>query len=114
MLTNFKYGRSRLLRRALQVLEDKTVFGSDIVITICQDLYDHVHAMGAGHRSVLIENVMGGDVEEPPRLTAAAVRGTPAEAAESAFQREIGPAPTGGESAANLDSSGVLPTTVLS
>lgn len=73
-LTNFKYARSRVLRRAFEVMEDKTVFGSDVVITICQDLQDHVHAMGAGERAILIENVMGGDVEEPPQLTPAGVR----------------------------------------
>jgi glycosyltransferase involved in cell wall biosynthesis len=73
-LTNFKFASSRLLRRAFEVMEDRTVFGSDVVITICQDLQDHVHKMGAGERAVLIENVMGGDVEEPPQLTAAAVR----------------------------------------
>src|SRR5690606_30063853 len=39
------------------------VHGSQVVITICQDLQDTVQAMGAGDRAVLIENVMGGDVE---------------------------------------------------
>jgi glycosyltransferase involved in cell wall biosynthesis len=73
-LTNFRFARSRLLRRAFEVMEDRTVFGSDVVITICQDLHDHVEAMGAGERSVLIENVMGGDVEEPPQLTPGAAR----------------------------------------
>src|SRR5687768_10958441 len=57
-LTNFKFARSRLLRRAFEVMEDKTVFGSDVVITICRDLHEHVQAMGAGERSVLIENCM--------------------------------------------------------
>jgi glycosyltransferase involved in cell wall biosynthesis len=33
------------------------------VITICQELQDTVERMGVGDRSVLIENVMGGDVE---------------------------------------------------
>jgi glycosyltransferase involved in cell wall biosynthesis len=73
-LTNFKYAKSRLLRRAFEKMEDQTVFGSRVVITICQDLQDHVHAMGAGERAILIENVMGGDVEEPPRLTPASIR----------------------------------------
>jgi glycosyltransferase involved in cell wall biosynthesis len=59
------------------------VFGSNVVITICQDLFDHVHTMGAGDRAMLIENVMGGDVEEAPQLDAADVRrrwGIPAQA----------------------------------
>ena len=68
-LTNFRFARSALLRKAFEMMEHRTIFGSDVVITICQDLQDHVTAMGAGGRAVLIENVMGGDVEEPPRST---------------------------------------------
>jgi glycosyltransferase involved in cell wall biosynthesis len=82
-LTNFSFARSALLRRAFEVMEQRTIFGSDVVITICQDLYDRVHAMGAGDRAILIENVMGGDVEDPPQLTASEVRtrwGIPADA----------------------------------
>jgi glycosyltransferase involved in cell wall biosynthesis len=82
-LTNFRFARNPLLRRAFERMEHQTVFGSDVVITICRDLYDHVHRMGAGHRAILIENVMGGDVEEPPHLTPAGVRhqwGIPASA----------------------------------
>jgi glycosyltransferase involved in cell wall biosynthesis len=73
-LTNFRYARSRFLRRLFEKVEDASVFGSDVVVTICQDLQDHVEAMGAGDRAVLIENVMGGDVEEPPAISAADVR----------------------------------------
>jgi glycosyltransferase involved in cell wall biosynthesis len=73
-LTNFRFAGNAMLRRAFEVMEDRTVFGSDVVITICKDLQDHVTAMGAGGRAVLIENVMGGDVEEPPRLTPDAIR----------------------------------------
>ena len=73
-LTNFRFARSRLLRWVFQKVEHASVFGSDVVVTICQDLQDQVVAMGAGDRSVLIENVMGGDVEEPPTVSAAAVR----------------------------------------
>jgi glycosyltransferase involved in cell wall biosynthesis len=75
-LTNFRYARSRVLRWMFEKLEDTSVFGSEVVVTICQDLQDHVVAMGAGERSVLIENVMGGDVEEPPSISAADVRRT--------------------------------------
>jgi glycosyltransferase involved in cell wall biosynthesis len=74
-LINFRFARSRLLRRAFEKIESASVFGSDVVVTICQDLQDHVSAMGAGERAVLIENVMGGDVEEPPAISAADVRG---------------------------------------
>ena len=73
-LTNFSFATNAVLRRAFEAMEHRTIFGSDVVITICQDLYDHVQAMGAGNRAVLIENVMGGDVEQPPQLTAADVR----------------------------------------
>jgi glycosyltransferase involved in cell wall biosynthesis len=44
------------------------------VITICQELQDTVTGMGAGERSLLIENVMGGDVDEPSSRSAAEVR----------------------------------------
>ena len=73
-LTNFSFARSRLLRKAFEVMEHRTIFGSDVVITICQDLYDHVERMGAGSRAILIENVMGGDVEQPPQLSPSEVR----------------------------------------
>ena len=73
-LTNFRYARSRWLRRAFEIMEDRTIFGSNLVVTICQDLQDHVTKMGAGDRAVLIENVMGGDVDEPPQLTSDEIR----------------------------------------
>jgi glycosyltransferase involved in cell wall biosynthesis len=73
-LSNFRYARSRMLRWLFEKLEGRSVFGSDVVVTICQDLHDHVTAMGAGERSILIENVMGGDVEERPTMSAADVR----------------------------------------
>jgi len=73
-LTNFRFARSRILRWMFEKIEDASVFGSAVVVTICKDLQDHVTSMGAGERSVLIENVMGGDVEEPPSMTADDVR----------------------------------------
>jgi glycosyltransferase involved in cell wall biosynthesis len=73
-LTNFRYAQSRALRWLFDKLEDASVFGSDIVVTICQDLQDRVTEKGAGDRAVLIENVMGGDVEDPPSITAEDVR----------------------------------------
>jgi glycosyltransferase involved in cell wall biosynthesis len=68
-LTNFKYSRSSALRRFFVWAEDRMVHGSDVVITICQELQDTVGEMGVGERALLIENVMGGDVEEAPSLT---------------------------------------------
>lgn len=73
-LGNFKYSRSRSLRRLFGWAEDRMVHGSDVVVTICRELQDTVEGMGAGPRALLIENVMGGDVEEPPSMTAAEVR----------------------------------------
>ena len=54
--------------------EDQMVHKSDVVITICQELQDTVAGMGVGERSLLIENVMGGDVDEPPSRSPAEVR----------------------------------------
>ncbi len=73
-LGNFRYSRSRLLRWVFQRAEDYMVHGSQVVITICQDLQDTVHEMGVGERSVLIENVMGGDVDPAPGPGRDAVR----------------------------------------
>ena len=73
-LSNFKYSRSSLLRRLFVWAEDRMVHGSKVVITICQELQDTVGEMGVGDRALLIENVMGGDVEDAPSLTPAQVR----------------------------------------
>jgi glycosyltransferase involved in cell wall biosynthesis len=74
-LANFKFARSAWLKRLFERMEHRTIFGSNVVITICQDLFDHVQTMGAGDRALLIENVMGGDVEEQPQVAAGEVRG---------------------------------------
>jgi glycosyltransferase involved in cell wall biosynthesis len=73
-LGNFRYSKSGLLIRLFTWAEEQMVHGSQSVITICQELQDTVVAMGAGDRSMLIENVMGGDVDEPPTLAPEAVR----------------------------------------
>jgi glycosyltransferase involved in cell wall biosynthesis len=73
-LSNFKYSRSGLLRRVFTWAEDRMVHGSQSVITICQELQDTVVEMGAGDRSLLIENVMGGDVDEAPSKPTAEIR----------------------------------------
>jgi glycosyltransferase involved in cell wall biosynthesis len=73
-LSNFKYSKSGLLHRLFTWAEGQMVHKSQVVITICQELQDTVSAMGAGERSLLIENVMGGDVDEPPSQSAAGVR----------------------------------------
>jgi len=73
-LGNFKFSGSRLLRRVFDDVERRMVSGSDVVITICQELQDTVTGMGHGGRAILIENVMGGDVEDPPTLTGEEIR----------------------------------------
>jgi glycosyltransferase involved in cell wall biosynthesis len=62
-LTNFRFTRSSLITKAFEAAESYMVHGSKVVITICQELQDTVERMGVGDRSVLIENVMGGDVD---------------------------------------------------
>lgn len=73
-LSNFKYSRSSWLRRGFTWAEGEMVGKSNVVITICQELQDTVVQMGAGDRSLLIENVMGGDVDEPPSRSPEDVR----------------------------------------
>ncbi len=73
-LTNFKYSECGVLRKVFTWAEGQMVHKSRVVITICQELQDTVTAMGVGDRSLLIENVMGGDVDDPPTRTPAEVR----------------------------------------
>ena len=73
-LSNFKYSKSESLRAMFNWMEDQMVHKSDVVITICQELQDTVAGMGVADRSLLIENVMGGDVDEPPSRSPREVR----------------------------------------
>jgi glycosyltransferase involved in cell wall biosynthesis len=73
-LSNFKYSQSSWLRGLFTWAEDQMVHKSDVVITICQELQDTVAEMGVADRSLLIENVMGGDVDEPPTRSPLEVR----------------------------------------
>ena len=73
-LSNFKFSGSSALRALFHAAETQMVGKSDVVITICQELQDTVAAMGHGDRAILIENVMGGDVEDAPTLTPASLR----------------------------------------
>lgn len=75
-LSNFKYSKSGALRTLFTWAEGQMVHKSQVVITICQELQDTVTEMGAGERALLIENVMGGDVDDPPTGTPADVRKT--------------------------------------
>ena len=62
-LGNFNYSESSWLRRLFTWAEGEMVHRSRVVITICQELQDTVCEMGVGDRALLIENVMGGDVD---------------------------------------------------
>lgn len=73
-LSNFRYSKSSALRGMFEWAEGRMVHKSQVVITICQELQDTVTQMGAGGRSLLIENVMGGDVDEPPTKSPVEVR----------------------------------------
>ena len=73
-LSNFKYSQSSALRKAFTWAEDQMVHKSDVVITICQELQDTVAEMGVADRALLIENVMGGDVDEPPTRSPKEIR----------------------------------------
>jgi glycosyltransferase involved in cell wall biosynthesis len=73
-LGNFKYSRSSSLVRMFAWAEDQMVHGSQVVITICRELQDAVEDKGVGDRALLIENVMGGDVEDAPSIAFEAVR----------------------------------------
>ena len=63
-LHNFRYTRSQLLRRLFERVEARVLGGSNVIITICQELQDAVLEAGAGDRAFLIENVMGGDIDD--------------------------------------------------
>lgn len=73
-LGNFAFSRSRWLRHLFAWAERKMVDGSQVIITICPELQNVVTAMGAGERALLIENVMGGEVDDPPSRTPAEIR----------------------------------------
>ena len=70
-LANFRYTSSRGAQRLFERAETAMIGGSRVVITICQELQDAVIEAGAGARSFLIENVMGGDVVDAGAVSAA-------------------------------------------
>jgi glycosyltransferase involved in cell wall biosynthesis len=73
-LSNFRYSGSGVIRRVFEAIERTMVRDSGVVITICQELQDAATALGAGNRAILIENVMGGDFDEPPASGGEGVR----------------------------------------
>ncbi len=56
-LTNFKFTRSGMLRRAFEKLEAYTINSAQAVITICPELHEYVNSLFPGKFNQLIENV---------------------------------------------------------
>lgn len=73
-LDNFGYTRSRFIRRVFERIEATMIANSRVIITICKELQDTAVALGAADRASLIENVMGGDVEDGDSTPAAELR----------------------------------------
>jgi len=73
-LSNMRFTLGRWVRPLFDRFERQAIDESQAVITICQALQDQVVALGAGRKSVVIENVMGGSADLPPTLDAAQVR----------------------------------------
>ena len=73
-LSTMRFTFGRWVRPLFDRLERQTIDESRAIITICQELQDQVAGLGAGGKSVLIENVMGGSADLPPTLDAARVR----------------------------------------
>lgn len=70
-LENFRFTRSRLLKKIFERLEGAVLRRSASVIVICPDLLETVTRLGWSKKTVLLENVL--DFEGPP-LTEAAIR----------------------------------------
>ena len=62
-LRNFRYTRLAIAQWLFEWVERTMVKRSRVVVTICPALQDTAIALGAGDRACLIENVMGGDVD---------------------------------------------------
>ncbi|MCG8605137.1 glycosyltransferase family 4 protein [bacterium] len=56
-LSNFKYTKSKMLKRVFKHLESRTIDGANAVITICPELFNYVEKLVPGKFNVLIENV---------------------------------------------------------
>ena len=63
-LANFGYDRLALVRWLFKRAETTMITRSRAIITICKELQDTAAALGAADRASLIENVMGGDIDD--------------------------------------------------
>jgi len=57
-LSNFKFSKSKVLKKTFDVLENWVLKKSESIITICPDLRDHVQSVVPEKGSELIENVV--------------------------------------------------------
>ena len=73
-LRNFRYTRLAAAQRLFEWVERTMVRRSRVIITICPELQETATDLGAGDRARLIENVMGGDVDEAKPITRDALR----------------------------------------
>jgi glycosyltransferase involved in cell wall biosynthesis len=73
-LTNFKFSRSRVVRRVFLAIERLMIRRSRVVIVICPSLQETVLQIDPRARSVLIENAPGSSEEEATDAQAAEVR----------------------------------------
>ena len=73
-LRNFRYTRSVLAQWLFAWIERTMVRRSRVIVTICQELQETAIALGAGDRARLIENVMGGDVDQAEQTPRDALR----------------------------------------
>ena len=73
-LRNFRYTRLAIAQWLFEWVERTMVERSRVVVTICPELQDTAIALGAGDRARLIENVMGGDVDQAEQTPRDALR----------------------------------------
>ena len=73
-LRNFRYTRLAIAQWLFEWVERTMVECSRVVVTICPELQDTAIALGAGDRARLIENVMGGDVDQAEQTPRDALR----------------------------------------
>ncbi|MGE5246407.1 MAG: glycosyltransferase family 4 protein [Betaproteobacteria bacterium] len=73
-LSNFRFSRSRLLRRVFLAMERLMIRRSRAVIVICPSLEETVRAVAPQARTILIENAPGSAEDEPAADAVAAIR----------------------------------------
>ncbi len=65
-LENFRFSRSRILKRVFSALERHVLINSQSIIVICPDLLRKLKEERVAHKAVLIENFLDFDSGSPP------------------------------------------------